>query len=185
MVSMRRDGELIAGYLAGDEDAFEAFYRRHRRQVYVYLLSCVRNRATAEELLQEAFLTFVRHAAKLRDRHDLKACLLHMARSRAVDFLRREGREAKARRERSEDPMFRPRVDSSRGSSAALDAERLTALVHRLPGPQREAVVLRVFVGMKFGEIATTVGVSENTVVSRYRYGIQKLRAAMGSRSKL
>lgn len=182
---MRDDRELIARYEAGDETGFETFYERHRRPVYVYLLSFVRNRSVAEELLQEAFCTFLRNLVRVRDGGaDLRSCLYRMARSRAIDYLRRERREDRALRERSEDPMFRPRashfgLSSGLSEDSAYDGEKMGRLLHGLPDAQRETIVLKIFVGMTFAQIGELGSISENTVVSRYRYGIEKLRASL------
>ncbi|MCK7476508.1 MAG: ECF-type sigma factor [Candidatus Moduliflexus flocculans] len=59
----------------------------------------------------------------------------------------------------------------------------LLARVEGLPAEQREAVYLKVFDGLTFREIASVCGVSANTAASRYRYGIEKLREAVGGRS--
>jgi len=179
---MPEDSVLIARYLAGDERGFEAFYARHRRAVYVYLLAFVRNRAVAEELLQETFITLLRQLGRLHGRADLRSCLLRIARSRAIDFLRKERREDRALRERYTDPLLRPRVDGAavgHGTGDAVDGERLSMLLYGLPVEQREVVVLRALVGLTFAAIARSNGVPEGTVVSRYRYGIEKLRAAL------
>jgi len=176
---MREDRDLIAAYLAGDECGFEEFYGRHRRQVYVYLLSFAGNRATAEELLQETFCVFLRQLPRLRDRTDLRACLITIARSRAIDRLRRERLEDRALQARTEDPLLRPAQQGFSSDSAPHDAEKLSRLLRSLPEAQREAVVLRVQVGLTFAEIGRLSGVPENTAVSRYRYGIRKLRASL------
>jgi RNA polymerase sigma-70 factor (ECF subfamily) len=58
----------------------------------------------------------------------------------------------------------------------------ILARVEGLPAEQQEAVYLKVFDGLTFKEIASVCGVSANTAASRYRYGIQKLREAVGER---
>ncbi len=49
----------------------------------------------------------------------------------------------------------------------------------RLPGEQRQAVVLHVLGSLRFREIAQQTGESINTIQSRYRYGIRKLRSLL------
>jgi RNA polymerase sigma-70 factor (ECF subfamily) len=172
---MRSDGELIALYRAGDQDAFKEFYGRHRRQLYLYLLSMVRNRETAEELMQETFFAFLRHLDRLNGSPNLRPFLVKTARNRAIDLLRRSRRYQEALEARAQDPLFKPRGE---GSPPAVDPERMTRLLSRLPREQREAVVLKVFLGLTFQEIAELTGCPPGSVVSRYRYGIEKLRAS-------
>jgi len=52
-------------------------------------------------------------------------------------------------------------------------------LLLRLPGEQREAVVLRIYMGLSFAEIARVTGCGLNTAVSRYRYGLEKIKQSL------
>ncbi len=173
---MRSDRELIDGYRGGEETAFGEFYSRHRRPLYVLLLSYVRSRETAEELLQETFLALLRNLDKLDGREDFRPYLARTARNLAIDWLRRERCGERALRARAADPLFR-RANAA-PADANEDAERMSALLYDLPDEQREAVVLHGLAGLTFREIAELLSVPENTVVSRYRYAIEKLRTA-------
>jgi RNA polymerase sigma factor (sigma-70 family) len=174
---MRSDRELIDRYRAGDEDAFGEFYERHRRPLYALLLAYVRRRETAEELLQETFFAFLRGLDRLDGSVGLRPLLARTARNLAIDRLRRERCGERALAARAADPIFRP---ASGPPGAAVDeADRMGALLHGLPEEQREAVVLKALLGMTFREAAEVTGAPEATVASRYRYGIEKLRAAL------
>lgn len=174
---MRSDRELIALYKAGDEDAFREFYVRHRKPLFVYLLSLVRDRETAEELLQETFFAFLRHLDGLNGSADLRPYLVRTARNRAIDLLRRARRGEEALHARAEHPLFKRRPAD--GVAGAEGAEEVEALLQRLPPEQKEAIVLRVLLGMTYREIALLSGCPEASVASRYRYGMEKLRAAL------
>lgn len=106
----------------------------------------------------------------------MRPFLFTTARHLAVDWLRREKRGRAALVRRREDSFFAPRAEESVASRSA-DPEETSRLLHGLPPAQREVVVLRALVGLRFGEIASLLRVPENTVVSRFRYGIEKLRA--------
>lgn len=71
-------------------------------------------------------------------------------------------------------------------ASFTAPAETRLALLLRqveaLPSEQMEAVYLKVMDGLTFKEIASVCGISANTAASRYRYGIEKLRAAQEER---
>ena len=60
-------------------------------------------------------------------------------------------------------------------------ARRLQDVLGRLPYEQREIIVLHLHQEMRFREIAEALGVSINTVQSRYRYGLEKLRSIVNS----
>jgi RNA polymerase sigma-70 factor (ECF subfamily) len=67
----------------------------------------------------------------------------------------------------------------------APDEPSLALLLKRagdLPAEQREAVYLKIFDGLTFKEIGSVCGVTANTAASRYRYGIEKLREAVGGK---
>jgi RNA polymerase sigma-70 factor (ECF subfamily) len=174
---MDSDRDLLRAYLRGGQDAFEAFYRRHRQALFVYLLSLVGDRTSAEDLLQETFTKLIQRVEAFLERANLRPVLVTMARNLAIDQLRRQKRLRQALERRAGDPLFQ-RAEAW-DASRSLQAEELSALLHALPPPQREAVVLRVFAGMTFVEIGGLLGVPEATVVSRYRYALAKLRAAL------
>ena len=175
---MRSDRQLIGLYQGGDEAAFREFYSRHRRVIFVYLLALVGNRASAEELLQETYFSFLVHLDRLNGSVDLRPYLLRIARNRAIDHLRRTRRGEEAHRVRAEDALLNAR-SSSRGMTPGVDPEELSDCLQRLPREQREVIVLKVFAGLTFREIARHGGCPEGSAVSRYRYGLEKLRAMM------
>lgn len=173
---MKTDRELIRSYLRGDERAFEAFYARHRRSLFVYLLSIVGDREAADELLQETFFAFLRQVERLDRCDDLRPYLFRTARSRAYDHLRHERRGNQALEKRRIEILRRQEeTDPFRRSQ---DREEIESLLQRLPDEQREVIVLRGLLGLTFPEIARLSGIPENTAVSRYRYGMEKLRGA-------
>jgi len=176
---MKSDRELIDCYRRGEESSFGEFYARHRRPLYVLILSYVRIRETAEEILQETFLAFLRSLDRLDGSPDLRPYLARTARNLAIDRLRRERCGEKALRSRAADPLFRP-PEAATGS-VWDDPDRMSRILRELPEEQREAVVLKAIAGLTFREIAEGTGVAEATAVSRYRYGLEKLRAALAA----
>lgn len=92
-----------------------------------------------------------------------KAYLFSSARHVALDILRRRKREQN-------------HVDETVEPSTSDVNHDLQNLLRRLPMEQREVVALKVFQEMTFAEIAVVVKARPNTVASRYRYGLEKLR---------
>ena len=183
----RTDRQLIAAYLEQEDGAFEEFYERHRGPIFAYLLSFVPNRATAEELLQETFLVLLRQIHRVlrpdavghRRDGGLRPALVQISRSRAIDWLRRSRLEERALDNRRQDLLFRSRAGSYSNPESPRDAEKLSRQLQRLPAKQRETVLLRACLGMTFVEIGELMDVSENTAVSRFRYGMKKLRNSL------
>ncbi|MBV9008446.1 MAG: RNA polymerase sigma factor [Verrucomicrobia bacterium] len=125
--------------------------------------------ADAEDVVQEAFVRFWRRGLDLRNR----ALLYSAVRSAALDLIRRDGRrarrelEAGGEIEQATQPQFEQMDDAQRELAAALD---------RLPREQREVLVMKIWNELTFAEIGQTIGVSQNTAASRYRYGLGALK---------
>jgi RNA polymerase sigma-70 factor (ECF subfamily) len=62
-----------------------------------------------------------------------------------------------------------------------LPDEALTRALTTLPAAQREVIALKIDGGLTFAEIAAVIGTSANTAASRYRYALEKLRAALAT----
>jgi RNA polymerase sigma-70 factor (ECF subfamily) len=185
------DEALMAAFAGGDARAFEQLVGRHQRGVFNFLLRSVGNRAKAEELLQEVFLRVVRSKARYQASAKFTTWLYSIARNLSIDASRRA-------RFRDHTSLDAPRRGSD-GNSAPMVAQlpaqtvptdeaaeaptirkRLAEAVQALPDEQREVFLLRQLSGLSFREIADTVGIPENTVKSRMRYALEKLRGELG-----
>jgi RNA polymerase sigma-70 factor (ECF subfamily) len=157
---------------AGDMDALEETYDVYAAAVYRQALAILGAPSDAEDALQEVFLKLVkRRGGEIRD---LRSYLLTAARHEAYTLLRRRKRESvgyEADVALSEEPGR---------SRSFLEAEIARNALLRLPPEQREVVNLKVYEQMTFQEIARIVKASANTVASRYRYAMKKLREALG-----
>lgn len=172
----------------GDADAFEVLVTRHNRGLYNFLLRSVHIPARAEELLQEVLLRVIRSKDRYRRSARFTTWVYTIARNLCVD----ESRRARFRDHESLDaPLRRRRAPGSATLLSTLAAaepapelvaesprlrERLNGAVLRLPSDQREVFLMRLMAGMSFREIGETVGAPENTVKSRMRYALDKLR---------
>jgi RNA polymerase sigma-70 factor, ECF subfamily len=133
-----------------------------------------RSAADAEDIVQEAFVRF------WRKQHDIanRALLYATVRSIALDFLRRDSRRAKresaaiADVDQTVEPAFQIEDDSQRALVAALDL---------LPPEQREVLVMKIWNELTFAEIASGLGISQNTAASRYRYALAALKKNLPS----
>ena len=87
---MDRDAEreLVSRLRAGDADAFDAVYAEYNTRLFAFLARLSRNRATAEDLLEETWLRLVSHAERLREDSQLGAWLFTVARNLYVSYCR-------------------------------------------------------------------------------------------------
>lgn len=183
----RSDEALMLSFRDGDPRAFQELVGRHRRGLFNFLLRSVGNRSRAEELLQEVFLRVVRSKDRYERTAKLTTWLYTIARNLCVD----ESRRAKFRQTVSLDAPRRGQeddapamIDSVAADQVATDdaaaapqiRDRIARAIGLLPDDQREVFLMRQVNGLSFKEIGDIVGAPENTVKSRMRYALEKLR---------
>lgn len=164
--------------------------RRHRTPLYNFIYRSVKNPATSEEILQDAWLRILQGAGEFQRASKFTTWAYTVARNLCIDH----ARKASLRRHPSLDQPtagrdddgpslgevladVRPAVDRTViGKELQL---RLSRAIDGLPGDQREVFLLREYSNLQFKEIADIVGAPENTVKSRMRYALERLQEAL------
>jgi RNA polymerase sigma-70 factor (ECF subfamily) len=179
------DEELMLAYGAGDAAAFDALYARHKGGVYRYLLRQCRQPGVADELFQDVWMNLIRARASYAPTAKFTTWLYRLAHNRMVDHFRASGHLTlvSADDEAHEDavialPAARATEPAARAENREL-GERLRAALSALPPPQREAFLLQQEAALSLSEIAELTGVGVETVKSRLRYAMAKLRAEL------
>ena len=178
MDGMPDDGALMLRYRDGDVGAFETLYRRHNDALYRYLLRLSRSPEAAEDIFQEAWGKIVRARETYRPTAQFKTFLYRVARNCFIDHLRRNRRHEQtvdASPEQQPDPGELPDALTER----SLARRRLVAALALLPDEQRDAFLLREEGGFSLDQIASITDSNRETVKSRLRYAVSKLRAAI------
>jgi RNA polymerase sigma-70 factor (ECF subfamily) len=186
------DEVLLARFQSGDARAFEVLLARHRRTIFHFILRWVGDKETAEDLLQDVFLRVVASSREFKGESKFTTWLYTIARNLCIDtgrkraFRRHASLDAPAGRgsDPGEGPALVERIpgDEADVHRQALRDEvrpRIEAALETLVEEQREVFILRELSNLPFKEIAEIVGTSENTVKSRMRYALEKLRAAL------
>jgi RNA polymerase sigma-70 factor, ECF subfamily len=180
------DEALLAAYAAGDARAFADLYERHERPVYRYFLRQGATPAQADDLLQDTWLAVVRNAERFEPRAKFTTWLYTIARNKLVDHWR--GRDDTlslddaANDPDGETPLEIDAGDQHRPDVQAMSREQARAFVdavEQLPPAQKEAFLLQAEGGLSLEEIAAVTKAGHETVKSRLRYAMAKLRAAM------
>ena len=130
-----------------------------------------RSAADAEDVVQEAFVRFWRQQRHLGG--DPLPLMITSVRRAALDLLRRRSRREQreqAHVDLNAELWFKPDFEGSERATQLEDA------VIQLPSEQREIVVLKIWGGLTFAQIAEQLEVSGNTAASRYRYALNALR---------
>lgn len=169
----------------GDHDALAEIYDRHGRIVYSLALRIVRNTADAEDIVQEVFSQAWREAARYRrSRGSVVAWLINLARSRAIDRLRRRHARPESQGDEStvsELPDLAAPVDERLVS--AERAARLSGALGELSVLQRIAIELAFYEGLTYVEVAERLEVPLGTIKTRIRQGLLKLRDLLAEES--
>jgi RNA polymerase sigma-70 factor (ECF subfamily) len=142
-------------------------YDAHGAALYRYALMLLGDHGAAEDAVQQVFTAVLRQAHAID--HELRY-LRRAVRNECYSVRRRPNRRVSDDR-----PLLEPI------GPAPIDVDNRIALERALlslPAEQREVIHLHVFEGLTFQETADAMGESINTVASRYRYAIEKLRAA-------
>lgn len=163
------DGELLARLNAGESEALGEIYQRHATSLYRVLVALLGANADAEDALQTVFVQLA--TKRPRRVRELRAYLLAMARNHALSVLRQRPRERQL-----EDADLNATITEAHDSEVNFAVEDWQRLLNRLPLEQREVIALKVWQEMTFAEIAKLLKISPNTAMSRYRYGIARLR---------
>ena len=137
-------------------------------------------KVTAEELVQDVFVSLAESVDRLRVNGSLKGYLIQSAINRARN-LHRTARVRRGGNAVTEDLVAPDEVRPDRWVLHNDQLQHLHRALEQLPPEQREVVTLRLRADLTFREIARLQDVSINTVQSRYRYGLEKLRTLMNS----
>jgi RNA polymerase sigma-70 factor, ECF subfamily len=187
-LSEMQDIDLLRQYNAGDPDAFLALFHRYRKPLYNFILRNIRYADAAEDLLQDVFVRIIQGAEDFRGESKFTTWLYTIARNLCIDrnrkmVLRRHVSldERTETGYRHKDPGAPRQVpDETPGVDRNAISNRLrqqiAIAVEALPEEQREVFLMRQLQNLPFQEIAIIVGVSENTIKSRMRYALERLR---------
>ena len=174
------DKLLIWKFKRGSRQALRRIYDRHHGHLLKLAVVLTGDADTAEDVVQEVFVSFARSADRFGLAGSLKSYLI----TSTLNRVRNQRRDSKRHRLQSLDkdehvPSVARRPDQWVVLSERL--ERLSCAMASLPYEQREVITMRMEVGMTFRQIARLQKTSISTVNGRYRYGIERLRSLLNS----
>lgn len=166
--------DLILAMGAGERGALDTLYTCTSAMVFSALMRILRNRADAEDALQNVYVKAWRGAVRFnRDRSGL-AWLLTIARNEAIDTLRVRRRQAPG------DDMPDDLVDmSAMTETRYIIRQKIKFCLSRLSRVQAEAILCVYQFGYSYREMAERAAVPENTVRTRLQRGLIRLRACL------
>ena len=165
----------MQAYSGGDAAAFEPLYRRHKDALYRYLLRASGSPDVAAEVFQDTWKNLIAARTRYRPDAPFGAYLFKLARNRLMDHFRAQRPTEEVSEELPAPDTERPDHTAERSALA----RRLLAALADLPAEQREIIVLREERELTLEQIAEIQGVGRETVKSRLRYALAKLRQAL------
>ncbi len=197
------DDALMRAFAQGDARAFERLYARHHGALYRFVRRLLGREAgtQCDEVFQDTWLRVVRARERWSPQGaSFRTWLFTLAHHRAIDVLRKSGREVSSSSSDDDDggEPWQPAADSeawrewpappAASSSGVEDGafwraagRRLLDCLETLPAAQRSAFLLHHEDGLAVDELARALEVGFETAKSRLRYAMSKLRTCMGA----
>jgi RNA polymerase sigma-70 factor (ECF subfamily) len=172
------DADLIRQAARGNVEAYNLLVSRWEKRVYNYLLRLSRNREDALDLTQDVFLKAYQNLRKLDDPGRFAPWLYRIAHNEAYSLFRK-------RRPESDVDEVQPEATDGEinvAGSSVFPIElslAVAAALGRLSPDQREAVVLKIYQGFKFEEMAEVLSCPVSTVKSRLYTALELLKAEL------
>jgi len=181
------DEELMQLVQNGEVDAFEVIFDRHASAAFSLAYRMCGRRATAEDIVQDAFLSLWRSGSGYDPRRgSVRSWVLSVVHNRAVDAMRRVG--SKAGRD-VPDEGIADRLPAAERTDAEVerrdDARQLRTALDELPPDQRRVIELAYFGGFTHNQIAEMLDLPPGTVKGRMRLGLTKMRYVLGKGSRV
>ncbi|WP_148716379.1 sigma-70 family RNA polymerase sigma factor [Chitinolyticbacter meiyuanensis] len=175
----RDDETLMQAWRDGELAAFRLLYGRHRLRLYRFLVRETGSNAAGDELFQEVWLSVVHQRAHYQPWARFSTWLLETAHRRLVDWHRREHRHRWNSDLDATDEVADHCPLPDDAAANRQSGRQLRECLRTLPPEQREAFLLKEEHELGLTEIARLTGAAAETVKSRVRYAIAKLRICM------
>ena len=174
---MLEDRLLLKRFKNGSTDALGSIYEKYENYLLTLAAALLGDSNAAEDVLHDAFCNFIQSRERIKLKGNLKGYLGTCVANLARDKIRSQSRA----------PVGLKATESIVSDADGPDqsviwsdqSRQLTHALAQLPYEQRETIILHLRGGMKFRQIADMQGVSINTIKSRYRYGLDKLRSLL------
>jgi RNA polymerase sigma-70 factor, ECF subfamily len=181
------DEELMQLVYRSKADAFEVIYDRHADAAFSLAFRMCSQRALAEDVVQEAFLSLWRSRARYdRDRGSVRTWVLGIVHNRAIDALRR-----RAVRDRGivDDEGIEERIAAPERTDLDVarreEAREIRDALDDLPEEQSRVIELAYFGGLTHVQIASMLDAPVGTIKGRMRLGLAKMRMALGDPAEM
>lgn len=179
------DKSLVSAYISGSEEAFEQLLKRHKSNVFHYVLSKVKDRELADDIFQDTFIKVIKtlKAGNYNEEGKFLPWVLRIAHNLVVDHFRKTSKVRMISESSSfseEFNIFSVLAQEDRNVEQAISKEELESqivnVMESLPETQKEILYMRIFQDMSFKDISEAKDISINTALGRMRYALINMR---------
>ena len=184
------DEQLVGAYLKGNREALNILIKRYLAPIFNYALSFLKDEAAAEDLTQEVFVKVWRKIKKFDKKYKFKNWLYAIAKNTCLDYLKKNKAINFSELNLTDDNLLFEDLIKATGLSpreeleSAHETDILNSAIDKLPEKYKTAVKLHYLGGFKFREIANQLKESIETIKSRNRRGLIKLKKYLNKESK-
>lgn len=178
-----RDRELMARIKARDASALSELYDHYNRLLFGLILSILKKREEAEDILQEVFTKIWQQAEKFDlERGTVYTWIVTLARNRSIDRLRSKVYKEQKKQSTSLDdkdvfhPLYSDESDPLENTILTERAKKVHQALDQISEKQRKVLQVAYFSGMSQSEISEEFDIPLGTVKTRMRDGMIKLR---------
>ena len=170
---MTSDFELLDRFEDGDRRALDEIVSRYQKPIFFFILRMVWNETDAADLSQKTFVNAFRNIHSFDRRSNFRTWLYRIA----INVCKNHFRDDPRRREVNiEGMVFVDQMNPLDHTISEEERMGLSLALNELPEKQRHTVILKVYQGLKYREIAEITGCSEGTAKANFHFGVKKLR---------
>lgn len=173
------DEQIIKNYLKGDEKSLENLIKKYLKHIYNFIYRNIGNVADAEDITQEVFLKVWKNIRKFDQTKKFKPWLFQIAKNTLIDFFRKKKEISFSRFEnnKGQNILLETLAGPSQLLSENIDSRQyLENMIDKLSPKNRAVFSYKFQDGLTFAKISEYLGESINTVKSRYRRALIKLK---------
>lgn len=178
---MLNDRILIRQAKRGERRAFDRIYEKYRDALLTVAMNLLADPELAQDVVQDVFVKFVESLDGFQLCGRLKGYLATCVANRARDRLREMARGDRVEQDQRDPLQVRPLDVAIQNEQL----DRLAKALAQLPFEQREVIALKIHGGLSFRAIARRQRICLGTVQSRYRYGLDRLRAQLNGKAEI
>ena len=173
---MENEALLFKKMQLGDWTAFNLFFKEYMEKLYLYAVAFVKDRAAAEDIVQDSFIYLWTNRGKINFTGSIYAYLLLAVKNACINYKAHQQVEEKYR------ATFQADGTTGEGEEEWEELRnRVMRAIDCLPPKCREIFILGAVEGLKYQEIAHALGISVNTVKTQMKFAYRKVKSQVGS----